>query len=491
MCLSSSFCPPSDSPPSRAGVSLSQVVPHITNAIQDWIERVAHIPTDGSGEAPDVCIIELGGTIGDIESMPFIEALRQFQFRVGPSNFAVVHVSLVPTVVGEQKTKPTQHSVRELRALGLAPSLLCIRSELPIEESVRQKLASFTHVPGNGIINLHNVSNIWHVPILMEKYGATAALQGALQLQARVPELGSWRERAMRWDALEEEVHIAMVGKYNGLSDSYLSVLKSLNHAAIASNRKLVVDWVAAENLEPQAKDKDGAAYEEAWGTLRGADGVLVPGGFGDRGVEGKVLAAKFARENRVPYLGICLGMQVAVIEYARNKCGMAQADSTEFNKSTPEPVVVFMPEVSKTHLGGTMRLGARKTILQTVDCISAKLYQVEKEIDERHRHRYEVNPSLRPKIEAAGLRFVGMDETGQRTEIVELPGSVHPYYVAAQFHPEFKSRPGRPSPLFLGLILAGSKQLDYYLSGGRSSPDMMEAGAAISAAAKTPGPSP
>jgi CTP synthase len=282
-----------------------------------------------------------------------------------------------------------------------------------------------------------------------------------------------------------------MVGKYNGLSDSYLSVLKSLNHAAIASNRKLVVDWVAAENLEPQAKDKDGAAYEEAWGTLRGADGVLVPGGFGDRGVEGKVLAAKFARENRVPYLGICLGMQVAVIEYARNKCGMAQADSTEFNKSTPEPVVVFMPEVSKTHLGGTMRLGARKTILQTVDCISAKLYQVEKEIDERHRHRYEVNPSLRPKIEAAGLRFVGMDETGQRTEIVELPGSVHPYYVAAQFHPEFKSRPGRPSPLFLGLILAGSKQLDYYLSGGRSSPDMMEAGAAISAAAKTPGPSP
>ena len=457
-----------------------QVVPHITNAIQDWIERVSHVPTDGSGEEPDVCIIELGGTIGDIESMPFIEALRQFQFRVGPSNFAVVHVSLVPTVVGEQKTKPTQHSVRELRALGLAPNLLCIRSELPLEEGVKAKLASFTHVDSSGIINLHNVSNIWHVPLLMEKNGATAALQSALKLPSSTPDMEEWQKRALRWDSLEEEVHIALIGKYTGLSDSYLSVLKSLNHAAIASNRKLVVDWVVAENLEPAAKEKDAAAYDEAWASLRGADGVLVPGGFGDRGVEGKVLAAQYARENRVPYLGICLGMQVAVIEYARNMCGMPKADSTEFNKSTPEPVVVFMPEVSKTHLGGTMRLGARKTILQTVDCISAKLYQVDKEIDERHRHRYEVNPSMVKKIGEKGLRFVGMDTEGERTEIIELPGSVHPYYVAAQFHPEFKSRPGRPSPLFLGLILAASKQLDFYLSGGRATPDMTQAADAI-----------
>ncbi|KAG0579448.1 hypothetical protein KC19_4G099600 [Ceratodon purpureus] len=446
-----------------------QVVPHITDAIQDWIERVAAVPVDDVSGSADVCVIELGGVVGDIESMPFVEALRQFQFRVGRDNFCLVHVSLVPVlgVVGEQKTKPTQHSVRELRALGLTPQLLACRSAQPLEQSTKEKLSQFCHVPASHILNLYDVSNIWHIPLLLRDQQGHLAILNQLQLSsAPPPALESWAARAERCDNLSIPVKIAMVGKYTGLSDSYLSVLKALQHACIACSRKLVLEWVAATDLEDRAKAETPEAYAAAWKTLENTDGVLVPGGFGDRGVQGKILAATFARTKNVPYLGICLGMQLAVVEFARNVLGLKDANSTEFDSATPHPCVVFMPEVSKTHMGGTMRLGARKTLLQTADCISAKLYQKETFIVERHRHRYEVNPEMVDSIEAAGLRFVGKDETGRRMEIVELRG--HPYYVGVQFHPEFKSRPGKPSAVFQGLILAASGQMDSYINGLR-----------------------
>ncbi|PRW34103.1 CTP synthase [Chlorella sorokiniana] len=449
-----------------------QVVPHITDAIQDWIERVAHTPVDGRDGLPDVCIIELGGTVGDIESMPFIEALRQFQFRVGPGNFVCVHVSLVPVigVVGEQKTKPTQHSVATLRSLGINPALLACRSSEPLQDSVRSKLAAFCHVPADQVLTMHDVSNIWRVPLMMQAQGAHEVLCRLLSLGGAAKiDTSMWRQRiAEKWDKLEIPVTIAMVGKYTDLSDAYLSVTKALQHACMAANRKLKVEWVEASNLEDQTKEEEPEAHEAAWAKLRGADGILVPGGFGGRGIEGKILAANYARTHDKPYLGICLGMQIAVIEFARNVLHMENANSTEVDAATEHPVVVFMPEGSTTHFGGTMRLGARRTVLQTVDCIAAKLYQSEQYIDERHRHRYEVNPELVDQFEAAGLRFVGKDDTATRMEIVELAG--HKFFVAAQFHPEFKSRPFKPSPLFLGLILASAGKLDHFLS-GRATP--------------------
>ncbi|XP_066361593.1 uncharacterized protein [Miscanthus floridulus] len=426
-----------------------QVVPHITDEIQEWIERVAMNPVDGTEEPADVCVIELGGTLGDIESMPFIEALGQFSYRVGPGNFCLVHVSLVPVlnVVGEQKTKPTQHSVRGLRGLGLLPDILACRS---------------TQIPN--IINLHDVTNIWHIPLLLRDQKAHEAILKVLDLQcvgkvAREPQLSEWTERASRCDRLKTPVRIAMVGKYTGLSDSYLSVIKALLHASVALDRKLVVDWVPSCDLEDSTAEETPDAYEKAWELLKGADGVLVPGGFGDRGVQGKILAAKYAREKNIPYLGICLGMQIAVIEFARSIMKLHGANSTEFDPTTKTPCVIFMPEGSKTHMGATMRLGSRRTFFQVTNCKSAKLYGNASYVDERHRHRYEVNPDMVPEFEKAGLSFVGRDESGKRMEIIELP--THRFFVAVQFHPEFKSRPGKPSPLFLGLIAASSGQLD------------------------------
>ena len=449
-----------------------QVVPHITDAIQDWIERVAHTPVDGRDGIPDVCVIELGGTVGDIESMPFIEALRQFQFRVGDGNMCVVHVSLVPVigVVGEQKTKPTQHSVATLRSLGLNPDLLACRSSEPLGDSVKEKLALFCHVPAKQVLTMHDVSNIWRVPLMMQSQGAHKTISSILGLgSAEKIDLREWRlALANKWDSLTELVKIAMVGKYTELSDAYLSVIKALQHACLAASRKLKIEWIEAGQLEDLQKEEDATLFEDAWSRLKSADGILVPGGFGGRGIEGKIAAAKYARENNRPYLGICLGMQVAVIEFARNVLGWRNANSTEIDPATPEPVVVFMPEGSTTHKGGTMRLGSRRTLFETVDCIAAKLYQSEQYIDERHRHRYEVNPELIDQFEAAGLRFVGKDETGTRMEIIELRG--HTFFVAAQFHPEFKSRPVKPSPLFLGLVLAAAGKLGNYLS-GRATP--------------------
>ena len=386
---------------------------------------------------------------GDIESAPYLEALRQFQFRVGRENVTFVHVSLVPVMgpVGEQKTKPTQHTVKELMGLGITPDVLVCRSSQPLSNETRQKLSAFCHVHPNAVFSTHDVPNIYHVPLMLEEQGFCDILNIDCD---KTGLLAEWRAMAHRLDELTQEVNIAMVGKYTDLSDAYLSVIKALQHAALAVERKLNIDWIEASDLE-------GDNNSEAWNLLRGANGVLVPGGFGDRGIEGKVLAAQYARENNVPYLGICLGLQVATIEFCRNVLGIKDATSTEFDADAANPAVIFMPEISKTHLGGTMRLGSRPTIFQVDDCVTKRLYDGSDSVDERHRHRYEINPDLVDQIEAAGLKFVGKDESGQRCEIFELDG--HPYYVGVQYHPEFKSRPGRPSPPFLGLLLASTGQ--------------------------------
>jgi len=435
-----------------------QVVPHITNEIQDWIERVAHVSADESEEIPDACVIELGGTVGDIESAPFIEALRQFQFRVGQENVCFVHVSLVPVMgpVGEQKTKPTQHTVKELRGLGIIPDILVCRSENPLEDETRAKLAAFCHVSKDAVVSAHDVSNLYQIPISLHEQSVLRKVSQHLGFEVpdSMPRLDDWKAMADKVDRLEEEVRIAMVGKYTGLSDSYLSVIKALQHSAFAVDRKLSIDWIESTDLDPtENSDK----HDEAWGLLRAADGILVPGGFGIRGVEGKIAAANYARTNNVPYLGVCLGLQIATIEFCRNVLGLENANSTEFDENTPNPAVVFMPEISKTHMGGTMRLGTKPTPFLVDDCKIRRLYGDAEHVDERHRHRYEVNPELIEDIEAAGLVYVGKDETGQRCEIMELEG--HPYFVGTQYHPEFKSRPNRPSPPFLGLLKAAVGQ--------------------------------
>ena len=435
-----------------------QVVPHITNEIQDWIERVAHVSADGSGETPDACVIELGGTVGDIESAPFVEALRQFQFRVGQENVCFVHVSLVPVMgpVGEQKTKPTQHTVKELRGLGIIPDILVCRSEKPLEEETRAKLAAFCHVGTDAVVSAHDVSNLYQIPISLYEQSVLNKVANHLGFEVpdSLPMLDDWKHMADKVDRLEEQVHIAMVGKYTGLSDSYLSVIKALQHSAFAVDRKLVIDWIESTDLDPHNVTEK---HDEAWELLRAADGILVPGGFGNRGVEGKIAAANYARVNNVPYLGVCLGLQIATIEFCRNVLGLENANSTEFDENTPNPAVVFMPEISKTHMGGTMRLGTKPTPFLVDDCKMRRLYGGAEHVDERHRHRYEVNPDLIERIEAEGLVYVGKDETGQRCEIMELEN--HPYYVGTQYHPEFKSRPNRPSPPFLGLLKAAVGQ--------------------------------
>ena len=431
-----------------------QVVPHITNEIQDWIEAVAHVPADGTSSTPDACVIELGGTVGDIESAPFIEALRQFQFRAGKGNVCFVHVSLVPVMgpVGEQKTKPTQHTVKELRGLGIIPDILVCRSENPLDTETKSKLAAFCHVDEDAVVSAHDVSNLYQIPISLHKQSVLRMVSNNLgfNIPNSLPMLDEWKEMADKVDMLEDEVRIAMVGKYTGLSDSYLSVIKALQHSAFAVNRKLIIDWIESTNLDPIERTP---MYDDAWTILKAADGILVPGGFGNRGVEGKIAAANYARVNNVPYLGVCLGLQIATIEFCRNVLGLDGANSAEFDESAPVQAVVFMPEISKTHMGGTMRLGTKPTPFLVDDCKVRRLYGGAGHVDERHRHRYEVNPELIERIEDAGLIYVGKDETGERCEIMELEG--HPYYVGTQYHPEFKSRPNRPSPPFLGLLKA------------------------------------
>mmetsp|Transcript_42137 Transcript_42137/g.86128 ORF Transcript_42137/g.86128 Transcript_42137/m.86128 type:complete len:594 (-) Transcript_42137:276-2057(-) len=440
-----------------------QVVPHITNAIGDWIERVATRPVKSGtnpldeGAEADICVIELGGTVGDIESMPFIEGLRQLQYRIGSENMFIVQVTLVPTMSEEQKTKPTQHAVKELRSAGFAPNMICCRCETELQEEQKKKLGLFCQVEKECIISVHNVSEIYKVPLLLKQQNVAEILANQLRmyLPKGMPNISPWEQLCKRLDSLDKTVKIALVGKYTSGTDAYLSVVRALQHASMAVSRKLEILWVIAEHLEDAATPEEA---KTAMDQLEAADGILVPGGFGDRGITGKVNACKYAREKKKPFLGVCLGMQVAVIEVARNILGWKDADSEEFTKDSKNPVIIFMPEGSKTHMGGTMRLGTRRTILKDDKCITAKLYKGAS-VDERHRHRYEVNPAKIKDLEKAGLKFVGMDETGQRMEIVELQDETHPYFVAAQFHPEFKSRVMVPAPLFHGLLRTSSGQ--------------------------------
>ena len=421
-----------------------QVVPHVIDEIKAQIEEAS--------KGVDISIVEIGGTVGDIESLPFLEAIRQYRHDHGRENSLFVHLTLIVETT-EMKTKPTQHSVKELRGLGITPDILVCRSTEPMTIDTKEKLAAFCHVSPDAVMSTHDVPNIYHVPLMLEQQGLCKILGIDCNKTGLLQE---WKSMALDLDKLTENVSIAMVGKYTGLSDAYLSVIKSLQHAAMSVRRRLTINWIEASHLENEWKTNDEDEFSSAWADLKSSDGVLVPGGFGDRGIEGKILAANYARENKIPYLGICLGLQVATIEFCRNVLGMTGANSTEFNESVEYPAVVFMPEISKTHLGGTMRLGSRPTLWQVNDCKIKRLYGGGDLVNERHRHRYEVNPDIIEDIEASGLKFVGKDETGQRCEIFELDN--HPYYVGVQYHPEFKSRPGRPSPPFLGLLMAAAK---------------------------------
>merc|ERR1719233_966459 len=429
-----------------------QIIPHVTDCIQTWIEDVAEIPVDQKGRSPEVCVIELGGTVGDIESATFLEALRQFTFVCGRDNLCHVHVSLVPCMgSGERKTKPTQHSIIKLRASGLMPDILACRCENDIPDTIKSKISMFSMVPFSNVISVPNVSNIHSVPSLLLEQNVPAIMLNSLRIhRVPQPDLKQWDFLCELVDQASGEVAITIVGKYTGLEDSYNSLLKALGTACIHSYRKLKIQWVESSDLESRSNRK---AYESAWKKLKNTDGVLIPGGFGIRGTEGLVLAAQYARENQIPFLGICLGMQIMVIEYARNVCGLDGANSSEFNKETEHPVVMFMPEVDQIKMGGTMRLGARVCKI-TRPSLAFQIYKSD-EITERHRHRYEVNPSYTKQLQTGGLVFTGKDKKGERMEIIELPKYKHPFFFGCQFHPEFISTPHKPSPPFVGLAKA------------------------------------
>ncbi|KAM9532322.1 CTP synthase 1 isoform 1-T1 [Guaruba guarouba] len=447
-----------------------QVVPHITDAIQEWVMRQAQIPVDEDGIEPQVCVIELGGTVGDIESMPFIEAFRQFQFKAKRENFCNIHVSLVPqpSSTGEQKTKPTQNSVRELRGLGLSPDLIVCRCSTPLDTSVKEKISMFCHVEPEQVICVHDVSSIYRVPLLLEEQGVVDYFRHRLDLPIeRQPRrmLMKWKEMADRYDRLLETCSIALVGKYTKFSDSYASVIKALEHSALAINHKLDIKYIDSADLEPDTLREEPVRYHEAWHKLCSADGVLVPGGFGVRGTEGKIQAISWARKQKKPFLGVCLGMQLAVVEFARSILGWQDANSTEFDPKTAHPVVIDMPEHNPGQMGGTMRLGKRRTLFHTKNSIMRKLYGDHDFLEERHRHRFEVNPELKECFEEQGLKFVGQDEEGERMEVIEL--EEHPFFVGVQYHPEFLSRPIKPSPPYFGLLLASAGRLAHYLQKG------------------------
>nr|XP_012774497.2 CTP synthase 1 isoform X1 [Maylandia zebra] len=447
-----------------------QVVPHITDAIQEWVMKQATISVDEDGVEPQVCVIELGGTVGDIESMPFIEAFRQFQFKVKRENFCNIHVSLIPqpNTTGEQKTKPTQNSVRELRGLGLSADLIVCRCTTPLETSVKEKISMFCHVEPTQVICVHDVSSIYRVPLLLEDQGVVRYLCKRLNLPIEMRPrkmLTKWKEMADRSDRLLEHVSIALVGKYTKLADSYTSVIKALEHSALAINHKLEVKYIDSADLETTTLQDDPVKYHEAWQKLCSAHGVLVPGGFGARGTEGKMEAISWARKQNKPFLGVCLGMQLAVCEFARSVLGWEDANSTEFNPESKHPVVIDMPEHNPGQMGGTMRLGKRRTIFSSSTSVLRKLYGDVEYVDERHRHRFEVNPELKHHFEQKGLQFVGQDVEGERMEVIELED--HCYFVGVQYHPEFTSRPIKPSPPYFGLLLASAGKLQSYLAKG------------------------
>jgi CTP synthase len=415
-----------------------QVIPHITNEIKERISRVAR---DGD---PDVVIVEVGGTVGDIESLPFLEAIRQMRKDVGRANVLYVHVTLLPALAatGELKTKPTQHSVKELRGIGIQPDVIVLRSDHPVSDEIRDKIALFTDVATDAVIPAETAATIYEVPLQFEEAGLGRLIVGELALgdpEAK-PDLASWRALVERIKAPKPSLEIALVGKYIELPDAYLSVTEALKHAAWANGADARVRWVDSEVLTA-----DNVADH-----LAGAAGVLVPGGFGHRGIEGKVLAARWARDQRIPYLGLCLGLQCAVIEFARQIIGNSDANSTEFDMFTQHPVIDFMPDQRELEdKGGTMRLGLYPARL-TPGSRAAAVYGQEI-IYERHRHRFEVNNRYRQILEGAGMALSGQSPDGRLVEIVELRD--HPWFVASQFHPEFKSRPERPHPLFNGFV--------------------------------------
>jgi CTP synthase len=415
-----------------------QVVPHITDEIKQRVRLIAE-----TSDA-DVVVTEIGGTVGDIESLPFLEAIRQFPVDVGRRRCMFIHLTLVPYVghAGELKTKPTQHSVNELRRIGIQPDMLVCRSEGTLSREIRRKIALFASLPEDAVVSARDVDNIYKVPLVFHEEGVDAFVLDHFGIEAPPPDLSSWETLTRRADEATQPVRIALVGKYVALEDAYLSVSEALRHAAFHHGCRLEIDWVDSETLTP------ATAAER----LAQADGILIPGGFGGRGVEGKIAGARVAREQGIPYLGICLGMQLAVAEFARHVAGMDGANSTEFDPETPFPVIDLLPEQKEVaDLGGTMRLGADPIKLHP-GSRARELYG-ESAIYERHRHRYEVNNVLRKRLEAAGLRTAGTSPDERLVEIIEVDD--HPFFVASQFHPEFKSRPENPAPLFRDFVAA------------------------------------
>ena len=421
-----------------------QTVPHITDEIKSRIKQVA------KNNKTDFVICEIGGTIGDIEGLPFIEAIRQFKFHAGFGNSVFIHVTLLPflNVAGELKTKPSQHSVMTLRSLGIQPDILVCRTQKPIPKNERDKLALFTNVDPEAVIECKDAKYLYEVPVLLEKEGLATQVIKRLNVENKEPDLTSWMELLERVKNPTHTVKIAIAGKYTKLSDAYISVVESLKHAGFAHHANIDIKWVAADDMVDYEKTKE---------TLKDVDGVVVPGGFGIRGIEGKLNVVRYCRENNLPLLGICLGMQCVVIEYSRNVCGLKGANSAEFDDNAPHKVVDIMEDQKFVEgYGGTMRLGKYKCHVKE-GSKAAEVYAKDV-ISERHRHRYEVNNKYIAQLEDAGLVFSGMSPNGNLVEMVELPEL--DWFVACQFHPEFKSRPEKPHPLFMGLINAASKKV-------------------------------
>jgi CTP synthase len=421
-----------------------QVIPHITNEIKRRIGLVAK--TTGA----EIVLVEIGGTVGDIESLPFLEALRQMRSDLGRNNILTIHVTWLPYIgaTGELKTKPTQHSVRELRSIGISPDVIIARSDYPVEEDLREKMALFCDVERQAVIPLVTASVLYEVPLILERFNLASYLLERLGLQARrEPDWTDWERLVREVQRPKPKVHIALVGKYVELHDAYFSVREALEHAALSLGLEVKIDWVHSSDLE---KDRH-------WDVVRAADGILVPGGFGSRGIEGKIKAISYARQNKVPYLGLCLGMQLMVIEFARYLVGNDEPNSTEFDRSTSYPVIDLLPDQrSIADMGGTMRLGLYPCQLQPGTRAAAAYGKPL--VEERHRHRFELNNTYREMLSRGGMVFSGLSPDGRLVEIAEIAD--HPFMVGTQFHPEFLSRPNRPHPLFVAFLNAVRNRL-------------------------------
>ena len=420
-----------------------QVIPHITDEIK---RRIASL----GGDDIDVVITEVGGTVGDIEILPFLEAIRQFRLDCGRDNVAYVHVTLVPFIgpSGEQKTKPTQHSVTELRSRGIQPDAIVCRSDAPINDALKRKISSLCDVPVAGVINAADAKSLYEIPLTVHHEGLDYFLCDLLRIEAPAPDLAAWKTLVAKVEAATKPVRVGIIGKYVTLIDAYLSVVESLNHAGIHEGADVEIDWIQAEEVEGML----------AAGRLRDLDGIVIPGGFGERGVEGKIAAAAYARENNIPCLGLCLGMQVMTIEYARNVLGLTGANSSEFDPSTPYPVIDLMEsQRGVTDMGGTMRLGAY--VAELVEGSQVAEAYGRTIVSERHRHRYEFNPKFRGRFDETDFVCSGESPDGRLVEFIELKG--HPYWIGTQAHPEFKSRPDRPAPLFAGFMKAALERVE------------------------------